>query len=239
MRAATQLVWALAGSPDPAVPTVAALLTDREGVCAVCGETEQRTADAGKALGNFADLGHLARSDTPRVCAACLWCCSGKPPATLRMWSVVAGADHGPSHPKAWLQGTPCLTLTNRANPRPVADILSNPPAGEWVCTVAVSGQKHVVPFARVNTGAARWTVRMEQADVTATPEQWAHVHEHAMALRRLGVPADAIPLREPRFMRTPDLLARWRIHDAALAGWHTSPLAQLALWTITKETMQ
>ena len=240
MRAATRLVWDLAGRPAPVASSVTKMITATPGWCAICGEHQDVTADCDQALGaNFTDRGHIRRPDSSRVCPACLWCCSGKPPATLRMWSIAAGGDYGPSHPKAWLQGTPGLTLTNRANTKPITDLLSRPPDGPWVCTVAVSGQKHVLPYASANLGDGPWTVRVEQTAVTSTPHQWREVHGIALALRRLGAPADAIPLREPRFMRTPDQLAQWRDLDAALVGWHTSPLVQLALWTITKETMK
>lgn len=235
---ATRHVWDLAGRPAPAVASVVALLSDRAGDCAICGQQEAVTADVNKALGaNFADRGHLARGDTDRVCAGCLWCCSGKPPATLRMWTILAAPGVGPSHPKAWLQDTPGLQLINRSNPRPVIDLLSAPPAGPWVLSVATSGQKHVLPYAHVNHGDS-WTVRMETTSITATTADWRHVHQHALALRRLGVPADAIPAREPRFIKTLDQLAQWRTHDQALAGWHQSPLLQLALWTLTKGTI-
>lgn len=163
MTAPTTLVWELAGRPDP-VPNIAALLEDVPGVCALSGEYEPRTAPLAKALGaNFTDQSlYRARSD--RVGPGALWCCSGKPPATLRMWSVVASrtAALPASHPKAWLQDTPGLHLTNRADTSVIIDTLLDPPEGEWLVTVAVSGQKHVVPYGTVNHRRDTWTVRME-----------------------------------------------------------------------------
>ena len=241
MTAATRLVWALAGSPEVAAASVAKLLVDYEAACAMCGAIEPQTAQADKALGaNFADRSHM-RHGGDRICRACLWCCSGKPPATLRMWTVIAapGETLPDSHPKAWLQDTPGLALINRANPAPLAATLAHPPAGEWLVSVAISAQKHVLPYAVTNRGDGTWTIRVEDHNITATPAQWAHVHRHAMALRKLGVPAEDVEAGTPRYITTPDALAMWREHNAELRPWLGSPILSLALWTITKGTMQ
>lgn len=239
MRAATRVVWEVAGRPSP-VASTAAHLRDAPGTCAICAELADFTADFDKSLGaNFTDRS-LIRAQTSRVCAACLWCCSGKPPATLRMWSVVAapGESLPESQPKAWLQGTAGLCLTNRASTRPIIDMLAAPPVGNWVVTVAVSGQKHVVPYAVANSGSGRWTVRVEDHNVTATPGEWARAHGLALALRRLGVPAECIPRGEPRFIKTQAALTQWRALDQDITPWKNSPVLTLALWTITKEVI-
>lgn len=240
MTAPTVLVHTLAGAPDP-VESAAALLTDTPGVCTVCARHVSRTADANRALGaNFTDR-TMFRAPTSRVCAACLWCCSGRPPATLRLWSIVAapGVNLGPSHEKAFVRDAPGLLLTNRANPTPIVQVLADPPDGEWMVTVAVSGQKHVVPYGAVSRGRDRWTVRMETTTVTATPTEWATVHASALTLRRLGIPAEDVLTGTPRYLRTPADLAAWREHNIRLTPWLGSPLLSLALWTITKGTMQ
>ena len=235
----TRLVWELAGSPQVTAPATAAHLKDRPGVCAMCGHTGPVTANADRALGkNFSEYGHLQRHDTPDVCPACLWCCSGKPPLTLRMWTIVAapGAYLPASQPKAFIHDTPGLCLTSRANTRPVVNTLASPPAGDWLISVALSGQKHVLPYAVVNHGDSRWTVRVEDHTVTATADQWRHVHQSALGLRRLGVPADAVMAGEPRFVKTADQLATWRALNTGLQPWLGSSLLELALWTITKD---
>ena len=241
-EAATRLVWELAGEPAPAAASVAALLKPDPGMCAICAHHCPVTASADAALGaNVPDRGHLRVPSSTRVCTACLWCASGKPPATLRMWTVVAarGARLAVSQPKAWLQDVPGLCLTNRANTRPVIGILGDPPGTDWVVSVAVSGQKHVIPYAHVNRGGGPWTIRVEDHSITATPRQWRHVHHHALELRRLGIPADAVQNGEPRYIKTRAALDKWRAHNEELSQWHNSPLLTLALWTITKETMQ
>lgn len=241
MSEATRLIYARAGFPEITVASTAKHLADEPGVCAICGHHEQVTADFDHALGkNFTDRS-LCVAPTSRVCTACLWCCSGKPPATLRMWTIVAGEPDAPcrTHEKAWLQNTPGLSLLNRANPAPLVELLASPPDGDWVASVAISGQKHVAPYTPLNHGDGPWTIRMEDTQVSATPEQWRHVHATALELRRMGVPAEGVREGRPDYVRTRADLLRWRDLDAQLADWHRSPLLDLALWTITKGTMQ
>ncbi|MDU1580841.1 hypothetical protein [uncultured Cutibacterium sp.] len=239
MTDATRLVHRLAGSPDIAAQSTAKRLENVAGVCAICGREEAVTADFDRALGkNFTDRS-LLQAGTSRVCTACLWCCSGKPPLTLRMWTVVAdGGTECFSSPKAFLRDTPGLHLVNRGCPAPLVDLLSDPPDRPWAVSVAVSGQKHVLPYTPVNRGR-RWTVRMEDTDVAATSDEWTTVHQAALDLRRMGVPADAVREGRPANIKTTDDLRRWRDIDGQLTGWHRSPLLDLALWTITKETMK
>lgn len=240
MTDATRLIWTLAGAPEPAAASLNRHLTDTAGDCSICGHRADRTARSDQALGtNFTDWGHLTKH-TNLVCAACLWCCSGKPPATLRMWSVVASEDTAripASDPKAWLQSTPGLCLYNRSRPGILTRLLADPPARPWVASVALSGQKHVLPYAHINTGY-RWTVRVEDHSVTSDPTEWVAVHHSAMELRRLGIPADAVLNGTPDRIRTRADLDAWKEHNDQLGPYHRSPLLSLALWTITKETM-
>lgn len=238
MTAATRYLWDRLGQPDFATPTTRKLLAPIHDTCAICGHEATETADADKALGaNFTDRTHITLPSKNRICVACLWCCSGRPPATLRMWSI-ATTPH-PSHPKAWLKDTPGVCLTNRANPAPIRDTLINPPTGKWLVTVAYSGQKHVIPYSPINAGARKWTIRVEDHYVTSTPTQFETVHTAANKIRSLGVPEEAVMIGEPRFIKTPDALTQWRTHSKTLHPYLGSPLLRLALWTITKTTMQ
>lgn len=241
MTRATRWLYQRLGSPEIAAASVSGLLSPIEGPCCICGAVDSPTALADRALGaNFSDRGHLTSAGSDRICRACLWCCSGKPPATLRMWSIAAGDGvTAASHEKVWLGQTAGTCLTNRAAPGPIRDLLLTPPGGEWVATVAYSGQKHVVPYSPINEGGGRWTIRAEDHFVTATPETFRRVWSHAVALRRLGVPEEAVMSGQPQYIKTADQLATWRDHAAPLAPYLGSPLLRLALWTITKSTMQ
>ena len=79
----------------------------------------------------------------------------------------------------------------------------------------------------------------MEDTNVIATPGQFQTVFNAALALRRLGVPADAVESGEPRFIKTADALTQWRRLDSQIAEWHLSPLLHMALWLITKPIIQ
>ena len=241
MTAAPVLLHHLAGEPDP-IESMARLLQDEPGVCAVCTRQVGRTADADRALGaNFTDRS-IFRAPSSRVCVACLSICSGKPPATWRMWSVVAipGAPLPPSNPKAWIQDVGGLYLGARGGVTGslVHAVLASPPGGDWLVTVATSGQKHVVPYADVQHGPGPWAVRMETVTVHGDPTTWAHVHTHTLALRRLGVPADDITTGTcpPWALRGREAISAWRTHSDAIRDHLGSPLLSLALWTITKE---
>ena len=240
-RHVTVMVWDLAGQPDP---PGASWYEDGPTVCVMCGRQIDRSAPTAKAIGNnFTDHYLYRRPDSDRICAACIWCCSGKPPATLRMWSIVAapGQNLAPSQPKAWLKDTPGLCLTSRADPAPVADILLDPPPGEWTATVATSGQKHVLPYGRVNVGAGRWTVRMESTDVTAGPAEWRLVLGHVAALRAARHGAEQVRQGAPdmRAVKTPADLRVWRALAEPLTPYLRSPLIDLALWCCTKTTTE
>ena len=237
MSDATRIVYERAGSPDITAASTAKHLKDHPAVCAICGHREPVTADFDRALGkNFSDRS-LLEGGTSRVCKACLWCCSGKPPATLRMWTIIADGQPCRTHEKAFLQDTPGLSLINRGNPQPLVDLLRDPPDEPWVASVSLSGQKHVLPYTRVNHGRA-WVVRIEDTQVAATSDEWATVHDAAMELRRMGIPAEAVREGRPVLIKTADQLATWRAVNQLLTGWHRSPLLDLALWTITKGTM-
>lgn len=238
MTASTVLVHALAGSPEP-IESKAKLLRPGDAECAVCARSVDRSAPVRQALGdNFTDRS-LFRSPSDRVCAACLWCCSGRPPASLRMWSIVAIPSQilPESNPKAWLQDIDGLYLGARGDTTGtlVDSVLSAPPDGDWHVSIATSGQKHVAPYSDVQHGRGRWAIRMETVTVTGTPEEWAHIRGHALALRRLGVPAEDIQAGTPRHLHTADDLAAWRDHSTPLTPYLGSPLLSLALWSITK----
>lgn len=239
MTAAQTLIWQTAGCP-PVDGAKGKLLEDQPGWCDITGEWCERTADAKRALGsNFTDQS-LWRRHTGRVGQAALWCTSGKGTQSPRLWSWICapGETLPESVEKAPLH-VPGLCQTNRANTTPVVEILAHPPEGEWVVTVALSGQKHVLPYARTNHGAGRWAIRMEDTTVTATPDEWSHVHTHVLALRRLGQSDASIKAGLPAFIKTGTQLEQVMHHLAEIRPWAAAPITDLALWTITKKILE
>lgn len=241
MTHGTVLVHELAGSPAPAGWRP----QDGSGVCAMCARTVAETMPAGKALGaNFTDPTLWSAPQSVRVCAACTWCCAGRPPSTVRGWTILAapGLALPASAEKAWavVHDRPGLCVTNRSDPGAVAALLLDPPDSEWLCTVAVSGQKHTLPYTRVNRGGGAWTMRMETAHVTATPAAFRTVLRSAAVLRAAGHRAEDIKDAAPTAggVKTAADLEAWRVEAAHLAGLERSGALDLALWCLTKTTI-
>ena len=230
------MVWELAGRPvrDSIRPEPV------PGVCAMCGRHVDTSLATAKAIGgNFTDQYQLARPDSPRICYACVWVCSGKPPDTVRMWTVACapGAGFPASHPKSPGWGNADLLLTARNDMRQVVAMLADPPDGPWLVSVAESGQKHPLPYARINHGTALWTVRMDAVDVTATPGMWRHVFGHVVALRTAGYTAAEIEqLAPPVHKLTAEGMPVWRHHAGHLTPHRGSALIHLATFLINKE---
>lgn len=248
-RSPCRMVWDLAGRPDP---------TDGpngQGVCALCGEHDTLHATIGP---NFTDYRRLANVDGTRLCVACSWALGGKPPKTLRMWTVVARLDQpAPVVQLGDKASAPVsgqhLLLTNRRDLRPVASCLAWPPAygSPWLAAVAESGQKHCVPFATVNHGDQRWTVTLDGVDITSAPGEWRHVLAHTAALRAArAAPARGTQSGSPAFTAAAvesgtapvaafadaHLVALWQHHIDRLRPWLGTPLLHLANLMITKE---
>lgn len=230
------MVWELAGRPHRSTLGV----VDTPGVCAMCARHCETTAPSKKWLEgkSFVDPGHLrARSD--RVCEACAWTCTGKGMDQIRMWSIVARTDMvlPASNPKAVFAGEH-LHFTSRADMRTVVDTLANPPDGQWVVSIAESGQKHTTPYSVINHGTGRWRVRMDALDVDATPDEFAHVFAHTVALRVAGHSADSIKTLTPNpaSIKTPHDLDVWFHHAQALTEWRYSPLLHLTTFLPNKE---
>lgn len=227
------MVWELAGKPERASLAV----QDKPGVCAMCGRhVDQSFATKDAIGGNFTDQYLLARPDSDRICYACVWVCSGKPPDTVRMWTVLARPDLllPASHPKAPF-GTSHLHLTARNDMRAVVQTLADPPDGPWLVSVAESGQKHHVPYARINHGGGRWTVRMDNIDITATPTEFRQVLRRVLLLRAAKFSAADIETVTPK-MLTADTLPIWQEHAEPLTPYRGSALLHLACFLPNKE---
>jgi hypothetical protein len=238
VTAAGRFLWPLAGRPSHGrkqhdAPDSAA--------CLVCGEPTGPTATTAKeALGINFDLNQAARRDSTWVCEGCAWALAGRGLRTLRLWTVAAvdTPTAAASHPKA--DGMPCgphIQLTNRADMRWVAHLLTSPPPGEWLVTVAVSGQKHVVPYAHTNTGRGAWAARVEGHTVTAHPDEMRALLARVAALRAAGFGPDQIASLNPgTHMSSRDRLDAWRTHADPIHRYRGSPLLALAALMPTKE---
>lgn len=238
MTTAAHFLWSLGGRPGHGRTEVD---TPPGAVCLCCGDpiATATCARATHALGVNYDFTRAARRDSPVVDPACAWALAGRGLATLRLWTIAAttGRALPASHPKCTVDLGPQVHLTNRADMRAVAALLTDPPEGEWLVTVAMSGQKHVVPYSRTNRGAGRWTVRVENFDVTSDPVEFAALLARVAALRHAGFGPDQIAAVDPgTHLSTRSRLDAWRLHAEPLTPYRGSPLLGLAATTPNKE---
>lgn len=275
MLTAVRMAWDAAG--QPAHPKA----RDLAAGCIACGVDHGRTLRAADALGKNYDLLTAARPDLSTVCEPCAWALAGKPPNTLRMWSILTTSGtalppHGPhlalasavaKLAEATADGSDTARvkaaeaavakaeaavarlpfpvwerahLCNRGEQSAVVAALTDPPDDYWACTVAVSGQKHLLPYAPVNApGAARILVRFETCDIETEPAGIAALIGACAALRLAGHGPDAIHAVTPTVPAlTREGLAAWRAHSPVIAPHANSPLLGLALHLTTKETL-
>src|SRR5690606_5710493 len=205
--------------------------------CRWCGlpidQPEALTAKEAEG-GMFSDGFACADPVSEVWCLPCAWLKSGQPPHTYRMWTVLYREDRPaePSHEKASaLLAVPGLHLAGRNDLRAIVDALLDPPAGAWFCSLAESGQIHTLPFARVQTGRDRWTVRMDRDDISATVAEFRHAIHHVASLYAATFTQDEIREATPR---AHTLLRvgkdRGGVRAAvALFDRHARPLARIA----------
>lgn len=251
----THVIHRLAGAPAPAKKGCDPEPWDGR-TCLVCGYAYPTVVPAKKAIPrtdtdglNFRGVG----SDV--VCTACAWCSEGRPPDTLRMWSIVWRADglEAPStfvdyinekmaekdkwYSVAWLIDSPGLALVNRSDMTPLIDTLIDPPDSPWFACVADSGQIHTVRFARMNAGP-RWTIRFEREDVSCHADDFAETLWRVACLRQAGFTHDEIlsGRPEPRRLVDPEAFDAWTTHTEPLASWRGSAVLELASFFCTKD---
>jgi hypothetical protein len=103
------------------------------------------------------------------VCEACVWAMAGKPPDTLRMYSHFVDG-------RGWRKW-------NKGDKAAMRDWLRAPKRGEWFAAIADSGQKHVLPWAPINSEAATAPrVHFEDRIVTLSSD-WSLLDELAELL--------------------------------------------------------
>lgn len=230
---AARLLWIAAGCPDPRKPVRVV-----SGVCYWCGGRAARGCRTRDVLGSsFTDHDAATAPASSWLCEPCTWAMTGRPPDTLRLWSVLYREDRAspPSHRKAPPLGAR-IHLHNKADLSAFDAALRDPPVGPWVCAIADSGQLHVVPFAAVNEGRAGWRVRFERLDVVATPAAYARLADAMATLYAAGFAKEEIARGAPAPHKLRgDGAARWRTAEVTLAAQRGSPLFDLSLFLLRK----
>lgn len=235
---ATRVLHRAAGFPDPrkkVFPT-----RNLRAPCYWCGmplrDLACKTRDVCSA--SFTDHDVAVVPTSAFVCPSCTWCMTGRPPDTLRLWTVTfaPGIPCPANHPKAQDLGAE-IHLQNKKNPTHTVRVLREPPAGDWVCSVADTGKIHVVPFALVNRGQGPWIVRFERENVRSDPTTFSNLHENVVALLDAGISKRSIKDGDMtvRQWRCPECRRAWQSRYPAVKRYLGRPILRLVVFLARK----
>ena len=232
-----QILYRLAGRPDCRKP-----VDDIAGRCAVCGNQADLTTATSKVLTtSFTDHDALRVPMSPRLCCACTWAMTGRPPVTMRLWTWLYRTDKSlpASHPKCvhdWVKSP--ATACNKADVSAIWDLLLDPPKSPWFASIADSGQLHVLPFAGVNRGRA-WTVRFDRVDIASTSYEFGRILHAAATLYAGGfIKEDILTGRPHPSKLVKHGISLWRDNWRGLAPLQGSELLRLSVWLLRKDTV-
>lgn len=232
------MVWRSARKPSPRRSTNYI----GESRCAICGGWDCQCLPLETACPKASFSGHqdMQWLESEAVCRACAWSMEGRPPNTLRMWSILYREDieAAPSNPSAPDCG-PLVHLENKRNLDAMAQALLDPPKGPWCLSIADSGKIHILPYTPMNTGEdrRRWIVRIERENVHGTSDGFGRIMHHMSILVGAEFFKSHILSRDP----PPSELVRkgintWRENIVCLPVFGGTPLERLALMIIRKD---
>jgi len=238
MRLACNLLWRAAGRPDPRRKTFAA-----QGQCYWCADRidGQACKVDDVITDSFTDQDQAFARSSQWLCIACAWAMTGRPPDTLRMWSLAYREDGAtmPAHHEACsvLPALSNVTAQNKADPSVFRGMLRSPPSiGQWFVSIADSGQVHVLPFAPVNSGSGRYGVRFERNTVWAYPADYVRVDDAYGALMAAGFSKGEIESGEPYVSRISANGSAWSRHFPTIRPHLNSGLLGLISFLIRKD---
>jgi len=236
MQSPTQIIWEALGRPEQERPA-----EESYSNCALCGASCNGIGVTFKngISDSFSDYRDLESPGGTHCCEACVWSMQGRPPKTIRMWSILWREDGlvPPSREGCPWQ-VPGVHMSNKADLTAFFQVLLNPPRCKWIMTLADSGQIHLLPFAKVNMPTAKsWTIRLERNDIKCNREDFPMIVSHAEALYRAGFVKDDIMYGQPQssmiYKRGINI---WKEHGGALKPWFGSKQLELATFFLRKE---
>lgn len=234
---ACQIVWKCAGKPA-AKRTAGA--SEQPGRCALCGGWDKRSVPLAAACppASFSGYPDMQWPSSNRACRACAWATEGKPPNTLRMWTIVAREDGEVFESAEKAPGIRGVHLTNKGNFDFVGEMLLSPPQCAWCVAVADSGKIHVLPYTPMNRGGGRWQVRMDRENIYGTPEVMGKMIHHIASLIAAGYRRGSVLGRNP----SPSELNKhgidiWKKHIVALPEVGGSAGERLATMIARKDS--
>ena len=164
----SQIIHDIAGRP------VVDGANEIEGHCRLCAGEARRGMEFDRWQGaNFTDQNRVADWSSPWICEACVWTCSWvSPPDRAANAEGVKNANGQKakglnlrlfSH--LWSDRDGYRSFNKADKPAILAWLRARQRGERWWAVVADTGQKHTIPFARVQ-GDPRGVVRFEEADV-------------------------------------------------------------------------
>jgi len=210
-------------------------LAGEPGFCFLCGEWSQTCIPAAKLPKSFRDY-DKGRADSKRVCAACIYVMAGKPPNTLRMWSMVWVETGGlpPTSAETAPLSTGRIWTGNKGDLRPALEVAMSPPPCRWAVSLADSGKIHIIPYAPM-AGPGRWAIRLERHTIADGLAPFRRVVHVVASLMEAGHSKAAILAGDPHpsTWRKPELIRAWMQHAPALEPWRRSPLLEAAVFLL------
>jgi hypothetical protein len=247
----TYAMWEDAGCPDIAKPKHPAPSCS---FCAMCGNMmifEMQAVRAKDAFGpGFTDFDKLPKPNSPWVCVPCVWAMGGQPPNTFRMWTVAYHQDNPapPGNEKAVYPHGPNTQCTSKADMSYPLTLLLQHQKTAWGLAIAESGQIHTLPFTVLNRGDTwgllfnhdhPWQVRYEREDIISTPREFGTVLYHVASLLLAGFIREDVMLLNPHPSKLVKYgISLWREHAEPLEKYKKSPLLQMAMAFMKKETL-
>lgn len=233
-----RLLYEAAGYPECPKPTEAA-----DGPCWVCGLPCGGIGSlVRKAVGeSFTDHANVAIPSADHICVPCTWVLCGRPPNTFRLWTVVWRTDRPmiDGNPKA--MKIPPAHLTAKNDLSELLAVLVDPPTdgSPWFAAVADTGQKHVLPFTKLNH-SERWCIRVENENVHGTAGEFAELVAVAANMYAAGFNREEILTGAARPSK---LIAAgfefWRRHVTYLRDKHRGSLLRLAVMFLSKKGIE
>lgn len=232
---APSVIWEAAGRPDPRRKSAPA-----SGQCYWCAAAIDVACRVDDVISDsFTDQDQALVRASPLLCRGCAWSMTGRPPDTLRLWSIGYREDGAPwpaNHSAAKDLG-PRIHAQNKADPSAFRALLREPPStGAWVCSIADSGQIHTLPFAPVNGPGARYGVRYERSTIWTSAAEYRQIDDAIRELMTAGFSKDDIAGTPSPYRLTGATIEVWRRLQPALTPYRGGPLLDLALFLARKD---
>jgi len=201
-KTASQLVWISAGKPE----VKKGKTKNINSRCAICGGFDSTVFLLNEICpkASFSGYPDMQWPSSRWCCRGCSWSMEGRPPDTLRMWSILYKNN---KH-----------QLMNKSNMDEIGFTLIDPPSGYWSVSIADSGKLHVLPYTRTNYGNGKWCIRMDRENVFGDRRTFGQFLYHISCLIDAGYSRKSILTRQPKITELKNFgIDTWKNHISCL----------------------